>query len=141
MSSKINKKTKRKKEEKKRGTRGAQVKSIESRSWPPPVIRGDFWAVQNRAFFKHWPKMGSKGASGSILGGICEDFGRIWEGFGQNFFHVGLHLKGFGQRYGRIWANLEKTGAASLNRTPALIREASQCAGVLSHRVLNRTLK
>ena len=107
------------------------------RSW---ALLGRFLPAQKKAFFQHWPKMGSKGASGSILGGICEDFGRIWEGFGQNFFHVGLHLKGFGQRYGRIWANLEKTGAASLNRTPALIREASQCAGVLSHRVLNRIL-
>ena len=41
MNSKIDKKTKRKKEEKKRGPRGVQVKSTDSHSWPPPVIRGD----------------------------------------------------------------------------------------------------
>ena len=51
------------------------------RSWPP---LGRFLAIQNHAFFKHWPKMGSKRPSGSILGRFWEDLGRIWEGFGRN---------------------------------------------------------
>ena len=57
MSSKINKKTKRKQEEKKRGTRGAQTKTIDSHSWGVPVIRGDF---------------------GEILDGFWKDFGKIF---------------------------------------------------------------
>ena len=58
------------------------------RSW---ALFGSFFGLLNTSSIMILPKMGSKGASGSILGGICKDFGRIWEGFGQNFFHVGLH--------------------------------------------------
>ena len=42
------------------------------RSWP---LLGRFLDVQNRAFFKHWPKLGSKRPSGSILGRFGEDLG------------------------------------------------------------------
>ena len=41
MKEKINEKRKRKKEGKKVSEREAQLKTIESHSWPPPVIRGD----------------------------------------------------------------------------------------------------
>ena len=58
---------------------------------------GRFLGVRNVTFFKHWPKMGSKGASGFILKGICEDFGRIWEGFGKISPSFQLHLGRFGQ--------------------------------------------
>ena len=100
--------------------------------WPP---LGRFGGVRNRAFLKHWSKMGSKRASGSILDQFGINFGRILGGFGRV-------LGGFGPILGWIWdelggesggalTNLKKAGAESLNRTPALLREASQCAGVL----------
>ena len=85
--------------------------------------------------------MGSKKASGSILGRFCEGFGRISGGFGKV-------LEGFGPILGWIWdelggesggalTNLKKAGAESLNRTPALLREASQCTGVPPPSVLD----
>ena len=77
--------------------------------------------------------MGPKKTSGSILRRFCEGFGKISGGFGKV-------LGGFGPISGWIWdelggesggalTNLRKAGAESLNRTPALLREASRCAG------------
>ena len=43
----------------------------------PPL--GCFLDVQNRASFEHWPKMGSKRASGWILA----RFGKVLGGFGE----------------------------------------------------------
>ena len=62
-----------------------------------------------------------------VLGGFGKDFG----GKGAGFWKI-FHL--FQQVLGRLWTSLKRFGLAaadSLNRTPALIREASQCAGVL----------
>ena len=42
---------------------------------------GRFLAVQNRNFFKHWPKMGSNTPSGSILARFGRDLTGFWEGF------------------------------------------------------------
>ena len=50
MKAKIDEKTKRKKEGKKRGTRGAQIKTIESHSWGVPVIRGDLGTFEIAPF-------------------------------------------------------------------------------------------
>ena len=47
--------------------------------WPP---LGRFLNVQNRTSFKHWPKMGSKRASGWILGRFGRILGRFWEDLG-----------------------------------------------------------
>ena len=55
--------------------------------------------------------------------GFGEVWGRIWEDVGA-----------FEQAVGRLWTHLETCGPAVaklINWTPALIREASQCAGVL----------
>ena len=63
---------------------------------------------------------------GSILRRIWEDFGRIWRvsgGFGPI---LGWILDELGGESGGALTNLKKAGAESLNRTPALLREASQ---------------
>ena len=79
--------------------------------------------------------MGSKKASGSILGRFCEGFGRISGGFGRvlgGFGPIlGWILIELGGESGSALTDLKNAGAQSLNRTPALLREASQCAGVL----------
>ena len=49
---------------------------------------GRFLNVQNRTSFKHWPKMGSKRASGWILA----RFGKVLGGFGEGLWR---DLKGF----------------------------------------------
>ena len=74
--------------------------------------------------------MGSKKASGSILGRFCKGFGRISGGFGKVLGRFGpilaWILDELGRESGRALTNLKKAGAESLNRTPALLREASQ---------------
>ena len=79
--------------------------------------------------------MGSKKASGSILDRFCEGFGALSGGFGAvlgGFGPIlGWILDELGGESGGALTNLKKAGAESLNRTPALLREASQCAGVL----------
>ena len=79
--------------------------------------------------------MGSKKASGSILGRFCEGFGWISGGFGtvlREFGPIlGWILNELGGESGNALTDLKNAGAQSLNRTPALLREASQCAGVL----------
>ena len=79
--------------------------------------------------------MGSKKASGSILDRFCEGFGRISGGFGRvlgGFGPIlGWILNELGGESGSALTDLKNAGAQSLNRTPALLREASQCAGVL----------
>ena len=86
--------------------------------------------VQNTAFFKHGSKMGSKRPFGSTLGGSWEDLEKIWARFGQKSGSIWTF---FWPVVGKFWKHLEKcspAGAKLLNWTPALIREASQCAGV-----------
>ena len=59
------------------------------------------------------------------LGSLVEGLGSVLGGFGKN-------LRGFGffelvvGRFGKCLASFGPAGADSLNRTPALIREASQ---------------
>ena len=50
--------------------------------WPP---LGRLLDVQNRASFKHWPIMGSKRASGWILGRFGRVLERFWKNLGRNF--------------------------------------------------------
>ena len=80
--------------------------------------------------------MGSKKASGLMLGRFCEGFGKISGGFGRVLGGygpiLGWSLDELGEESGGALANLKKTGAESLNRTHALLPEASQCAGVSS---------
>ena len=95
--------------------------------------------VQNTAFFKHGSKMGSKRPFGSSLGGSWEDLGKIWARFGQKSGSIWTF---FWPVVGKFWKHLEKcspAGAKLLNWTPALIREASQCAGVPPQREESRT--
>ena len=58
------------------------------------------------------------------LGGFWEGFGRVWGGFGEGFGGVG------GVKI-RVYTHLGRVWAESIIGTPALIRSASQCAGVL----------
>ena len=58
--------------------------------WPS---LGRFLAIQNWASFRHWPKMGSKRASGGIWDPSGDGFGRIWRGFGRV-------LRGFSSIFG-----------------------------------------
>ena len=65
------------------------------------------------------------------------DFGSILEGSGKVLGGFSEGLECFWMNFGRLWerfwtclALFGHAGAYSLNWTPALIREASQCAGV-----------
>ena len=82
--------------------------------------------------------MGSKKASGSILGRFCEGFGTIsggfWKVLGGFGPILGWILDELGGESAEALTGLKKAGAKSLNRTPALLREASQYAGVLPQR-------
>ena len=64
---------------------------------------------------------------GEGWGGIWEDLGGSWEDFYKIFGGI---LERFGAESKRDFKNLTKATTESLNGTPALIREASQCAGV-----------
>ena len=59
---------------------------------------------------------------------ISGRFGKVLGGFGPILKWI---LDELGGESGRAMTDLKKAGAESLNRTPALLREASQCAGVL----------
>ena len=93
-------------------------------SW---ALLGCFLGVQKPTSSKHWSRMGSKRPSGSILEPFWEGLGRFWGGFGPISRWILEHL-------GAEHENMEDLGtpwAQSLVRTPALVRVASQCAGVL----------
>ena len=76
------------------------------RSWP---LLGRFVDVQNRAFFKHGPKMGSKRPPGSIWGASWKGLGRFWGGFGRV-------LRGFGPIFGWILGKIgEESGRIRKN--------------------------
>ena len=100
--------------------------SLLGASWP-------FWGVQDRAFVKHESEMGSTKASGSIFGRFCGGFGRIPGRFAKVLGRFGSILawilEQFGGESAGTLTTLKKAGAESLNRTPVLLREASQCAG------------
>ena len=63
------------------------------------ALLGGFLGLQNLAFVKHWPKMGSKRPSGSILEGFGEGSGRILEGLGRI-------LANFWMDFGKIWGRI-----------------------------------
>ena len=52
------------------------------------ALLGRFVGVGHRAFIKHWPKMGSKKPSGSILGGCLKDLGKFGGGFGTSLGRI-----------------------------------------------------
>ena len=69
--------------------------------WRPWTPFGCFLDVQNPIFFRHWPKMGFKKASESILGRlerIVEDFWSTWEGLGKIFLYFGCLWEGLSKR-------------------------------------------
>ena len=75
-------------------------------SWALLGTSGRFLGVKNRAFVKHWSKMGSKRPFGSIL----VDFGRVlggfWEGLGKDLDGYGGFWASYGQileAFGEIW--------------------------------------
>ena len=68
------------------------------RSWTP---LGCFLDVQNPIFFRHWPKIGSKRASESILGRFGKGLGRIFGAFGRVWGR-------FSFIFGCLWEGLSK---------------------------------
>ena len=97
-----------------------------------PLLR-DFCSYFGRSkysIFQAWLQDGLQKAFwvefGRVLGGFGEDLGKVWA-------EIWEYLNVFWQVVGKFWKHLEKcshAGAKLLNWTPALIREASQCAGV-----------
>ena len=92
-------------------------------------VLGQFWEglgtnlkalVQDELQEAFWMDSGSLWEGlGTVLGAFEKEFGRIW-GFCEEVM-------------GRFWKCLASFGPAAaklINWTPALIREASQCAGV-----------
>ena len=76
-------------------------------SWAP---LGRVLGVQDRAFFEHGSKMGSKRPLGSIL----NRFGKVWGpgGFGEDFRNCSTLLGGFWEGFWNLtvlpfWENLE----------------------------------
>ena len=78
--------------------------------------------------------MGPRWTPRHLLDQFWEGLGRIWGGFGEG---LGRNFEGFGRfcvGFGQIldaFGNCGPAVAKLINWTPALIREASQCAGVL----------
>ena len=94
------------------------------RSW---ALLGRIFGIQEPTFFKHWSKIGSKRPSGSILAPFWEGLGKVWGGSGEGFGRICKLLA-------TIWKDLKEYGESCgrvSNWTPALIRSASQYAGVL----------
>ena len=88
-------------------------------------------------FFQTWVNMGPRWAPRGLWHRFGVDFGRVLEGFGEGLGRVwGEIWKDLGIFWhvvSTFWKHLEKCGPAAaelLNWTPALLREASQCAGV-----------
>ena len=89
-----------------------------------------FWTFKISLFSNMGPTWAPRGPLDRFWDGL----GRIWVRFGDG---LGWNLEGFGHFFlvvGTFWQHLEKCGPAVaklLNWTPALIREASRCTGVL----------
>ena len=105
------------------------------------VLLAASWPLFERSksnFFQAFAQNGLQEGFWMDLGSLCEDFGRVWGGFVEKFWE---DFGFFEHTVGRFWKCLawfRPAGADSLKWTPALIREASQCAGVLPLRVLNQ---
>ena len=67
-------------------------------SWTP---LGCFLDVQNPIFFRHWPKIGSKRASESILGRFGKGLGKIFGAFGMVWWRLSFI-------FGCLWEGLSK---------------------------------
>ena len=79
--------------------------------------------------------IGLKWAPRGLLDGFWLALGRFWEGLGRVCGEIWEDFGPFEHTVGRFWKCLawfRPAGADSLKWTPALIREASQCAGVPS---------
>ena len=76
------------------GRSGASI----GRSWAP---LGHFLGIHIRAFAQHWPKMGSKRASESILNRFGKGLGRIFRAFGRVWGR-------FSFIFGCLWESLSK---------------------------------
>ena len=85
----------------------------------------DFWTFKSISFSSMGPRWGPKGllnGFGIAFGRVGDDFGRVWGGISKDLGPFNLVV----DRFGKCLASFRPAGANSLNRTPALIREASQ---------------
>ena len=93
---------------------------------------GKVWGVSWALLGASWPFFGRSKSNfflalvqDRLQEAFCIDFGSIWGRFWKVW-------GGFGECFGRFGGSFGTAGAHSLiNKTPTLIREASQCAGVL----------
>ena len=96
------------------------------------TVWGVFWTLLDASrplfgrsksnFFLAWVQDG-------VQEGFRIDLGTIWEGLGEIWEEFGRVWEGFWQVWGSSWKHFLKLFYVS---TPALFREASQCAGVSS---------
>ena len=110
-------------------------------SW---AFLGAFWWFFGRSkssFFEALVQDRHQEAIWIDLGSILDHFGKVWGGIWED-------LKPFEQAVGRFWQSSLRWVSPTLSnfsmsgppRCLAKPRGASQCAGVLSHRVLDRIL-
>ena len=71
------------------------------------VTKSLWWGIPKTVLVsKHGSKMDSKTPFGSILGRSWKDLGRIWGGFGKEFWRIWTFLLRFWSDSGRIWKNV-----------------------------------
>ena len=88
---------------------------------------GSFFGGLKSSFLNASVQDGLQEAFGIDFGSILGGFGVVLGGSGED---LGQFLEGFGTKSGRYFKDWGRAATESLNWTPALIREASQCAGI-----------
>ena len=104
--------------------------TVQALFWALLGAFGSFFWCSKSCFVPAWAQDGVQEAFWIDFGSISEGSGRILRGFLEGL--QGLWID-FGRSWERFWKCLAcfgPAGAYSLRWTPALIREASQCAGV-----------
>ena len=105
---------------------GLQLGGVWALFWALLGAFGPFFWCSKFNFFQAWVSMGPRWAPRGLWYRFWVDFGRIWGGIWKD-------LEPFEQGMVTFWICLAWFGLAAaelINWTPALIREASQCAGV-----------
>ena len=88
-----------------------------------------FFGCSELAFFQASVQDGGEKAFWSDVESILEGSGKVWGGFWEGLGKILEDFSAFQEVLGRFWTSLKRFGLAGadfLNRTPALIREASQ---------------